>query len=131
MERRNIASDAAWEPMVGYSRAVRVGPFVAVAGTTASDPEGHALSPGDAYSQAITIFGKIEHALKAAGASRRDVVRTRMFVTDIDDWREIGRAHAEFFGDVRPAATLVQVSRLLEPEMRVEIEADAILPTPG
>jgi enamine deaminase RidA (YjgF/YER057c/UK114 family) len=118
--RQNVSSGARWEPIVGYSRAVRVGSHVYVAGTTSTDV-------GDAYGQAAQALRKIEAALAEAGASMRDVVRTRIYVTDIDDWQEIGRAHREFFADVRPAATLVEVRRLLEPEMLVEIEVDAVI----
>jgi enamine deaminase RidA (YjgF/YER057c/UK114 family) len=127
MERTNVSSGAVWEPIVGYSRAVRIGPFVAVAGTAATDSNGDVLAPGDAHGQAVAIFGKIEAALAQAGARLQDVVRTRMFVVDIGDWEEVGRAHAQFFRDIRPAATLIQVSRLVDPRMLVEIEADAII----
>lgn len=126
MERKNVSSGATWEPVVGYSRAVRMGPFVFVAGTTAADAEGRIVATGDAYGQAKFILEKIERALAAAGATLRDVVRTRMFVTNMDDWERIGRAHAEFFRDIRPAATIVEVSRLVAPEALVEIEVDAI-----
>ena len=118
--RQNVSSGARWESIVGYSRAVRVGSHVYVAGTTSTDAP-------DAYGQAVQIFRKIEAALAEAGASMRDVVRTRIYVTDIDDWQEIGRAHAEFFADVRPAATMVEVRRLMEPAMLVEIEVDAVI----
>ncbi len=127
LERIRVASGAPWEPIVGYSRAVRVGHHVFVAGTTASDADGRVAGPGDPYAQAVHILRSIEAALRQAGASINDVVRTRMFVTNVDHWQEIGRAHAEFFGDVRPAATMVQVARLLDPEMLLEIEVDAVI----
>lgn len=127
MERRNVASGARWEPIAGYSRAVRVGPFVHVAGTTAWDGKGDIVGPGDVYAQCKQILGNIERALAAAGAGLQDVVRTRAFVTDIDRWPEVARAHGERFGTIRPAFTLVQVSRLLDPRMLVEMEADAIV----
>lgn len=127
MERRNVSSGAMWEPIVGYSRAVRVGPCIVVAGTAAADDEGRVVSPGDAYGQAVYAFRKIQASLAKAGGRMKDVVRTRMFITKIEDWEPVGRAHAEFFHDIRPVATLLQVSRLIDPEMLVEIEADAIV----
>ncbi len=127
MPRLNISSGTPWESIVGYSRAVRVGEHVFVSGTTASDESGAVQGVGDAYAQAAYIFRKIERALNEAGATLGDVVRVRMFVTDISRWEEIGRAHGELFGAIRPVTTMVEVSKLIDPDHLVEIEVDALI----
>jgi reactive intermediate/imine deaminase len=125
--RQNVSSGAPWEPIVGYSRAVKVGPYIHVAGTTALDAAGNLVGGDDIHAQTIQILKNVEAALEKAGARMTDVVRTRVFTTDISRWQEIGRAHGEFFRDIRPASTMVEIARLISPDMLVEIEADAIL----
>jgi enamine deaminase RidA (YjgF/YER057c/UK114 family) len=127
MDRQRVSTDTEWEQQVGYSRAVRTGDTVRVAGTTATDEDGELVGVGDPHAQASQALANVQTALEETGASLGDVVRTRIYVADADDWEAVGRAHGEYFGDVRPATTLVEVSRLVDPEMLVEVEAEAVV----
>ena len=127
MKRKNYDSDTKWEPLIGYSRAVRIGATIHVSGTTATDDKGDVVGPGDPYAQTTQAINNLQEALNGLGAELSDVVRTRVYLVNIADWPEVGRAHAEAFADIKPATTMLEVRRLVDPEMLVEIEADAVL----